>query len=218
MMRGRSKTMDITNSDSQHVATRNISSQVTEPRSTIDLLRVRTATHHHDLESGLRIEDRLSELGTRGPLIAGYVAFHRQTEAALGPYLWDMPDLAFPSRVRARRTLSKTGLPPRRMRSGKPVFPEIGTKAEALGAFYVSEGSTLGGKMILQTLRRRGVSTADLHFLNPYGRDAGSHWRTFLRVLERETAHDQSAMNACVSGAVKAFAFAATCLREERTN
>jgi heme oxygenase len=187
-------------------------------RSTIDLLRVQTATHHDRLESGLRIEDRLSGGDTRGPLIAGYFAFHRQTEVALGPHLRDMPDLAFPSRVHARRTLSKTGYPRRGTLLANPVFPEIGTKAEALGAFYVLEGSTLGGNRILKTLRSRGESTDDLHFLDPYGKHRGEHWRTFLRVLERETAHNQSTMKACVSGAIKAFAFAETCLREERTN
>jgi heme oxygenase len=211
--------MTSNNLDRQYEVTGNASAcRVTEPRSTIDLLRAETTTHHHHLESGLRIEDRLSGSETRGPLIAGYFAFYRETEAVLSPHLRDMPDLAFPSRIHARRTLSKTGYPRRETLSGNLAFPEIGTKAEALGACYVFEGSTLGGKKILKTLRSRGVSTDDLHFLNPYGKDAAAHWQTFLRILERETVHNQSTMNACVSGAIKAFAFAATCLREERTN
>jgi heme oxygenase len=211
--------MNNNNLDRQCEVARNVSvCRMTEPRSTIDLLRARTATQHHGLESGLHIEDRLSDMETRGPLIAGYLAFHRETEAALSPHLWDMPDLAFPSRVHSRRTLSTTDLPRRRTSLVNPVFPEIETKAEALGAFYVLEGSTLGGKKILKTLRSHGVSTDDLHFLDPYGKDAAAHWRIFLSILECETAHNQSTMNACVSGAVKAFAFAATCLREERTN
>lgn len=208
--------MNNNNPDGQCDVTRNVSAWRTEPPSTIDLLRVRTATHHHHLESGLRIEDRLSGSETRGPLIAGYFAFYQATEAALSAHLRDMPDLAFPARLHARQI--KPGDPWRRTRLRNPVFPEIGTKAEALGAFYVLEGSTLGGKKILKTLRSRGASTDDLHFLDPYGKDAGWHWRTFLGVLERETAHTRSTMNICVSGAMKAFAFAATCLREERTN
>ena len=193
----------------------NVCSVMAEPRSTIDLLRAETATHHDGLESGLRIEDRLSGSETRGPLIAGYFAFHRKTEAALSPHLRDMPDLAFASRVQARHVKNDSSCG---TLLGNLVFPEIGTKAEALGAFYVLEGSSLGGKKILKTLRSRGVSTDDLHFLNPYGKDARARWQTFLEVFERETAHNRSTMNACVSGAIKAFAFAATCLREERTN
>jgi hypothetical protein len=40
----------------------------------------------------------------------------------------------------------------------------------------------------------------------------------FLVVLERETASNHATMNDCVSGAVKAFSFAAACLRDERKN
>jgi heme oxygenase (biliverdin-IX-beta and delta-forming) len=70
----------------------------------------------------------------------------------------------------------------------------------------------------LKALRSQGVSTDNLDFLDPYGSESGVHWRTFLNVLERETGHDQSTTNACVSGAIKGFAFAAICLRAERTN
>jgi heme oxygenase len=207
--------MNDTGLDGPREAASAVCSVRTDPRATIALLRAETATQHHGLESGLRIEDRLSGDETRGPLIAGYFAFYRESEAALSPHLRDMPGLAFASRVDARQIKAD---PPRGTLSGNLVFPEIGTKAEALGAFYVLEGSSLGGKKILKTLGSRGVSTDDLHFLNPYGKDARARWQTFLEVLERETAHNRSTMNACVSGAIKAFAFAATCLREERTN
>jgi heme oxygenase len=211
--------MDNVNLDNPRPVASNISATPSiEPRSTIDLLRARTATHHHDMESGLRIQDRFSEIETRGPLIAGYFAFHRGAEAALRPHLWDMSDLAFSSRVHFRQIPGKNGLPSNGMFLIDRAFPVIETKAEALGALYVVEGSTLGGKKILKALRSRGVSTDDLHFLDPYGNDTRTYWCSFLRVLEHETAHRQSTMNECVSGAMKAFSFAATCLREERTN
>jgi heme oxygenase (biliverdin-IX-beta and delta-forming) len=191
---------------------------MTEPPSMIDLLRARTAAHHRGLESDLRIEDRLSGVDTRSPLIDGYNTFYRECEAVLCPHLWDVSDLKFVSRFRSRKIPGKTEL----AGSGNPladlVFPAVGTKAEALGAMYVLEGSTLGGKVILKTLRSKGVSTNELHFLDPHGSDAGALWRVFLRVLERETAPDLRAMNECVSGARKAFSFAAACLTEERTN
>jgi heme oxygenase (biliverdin-IX-beta and delta-forming) len=189
-----------------------------ERRSTIDLLRAGTAKHHLDLESGLQIQDRLSEPATRGPLIAGYLAFYRETERALRPYLADMPDLAFSSRFHSRQISATAALSARELVSIDPSFPTIGTKAEALGAFYVLEGSTLGGKIILNALRNRGVSTDNLHFLNPYGSESGARWRSFLNILERETGHDRSTINACIAGAIKGFAFATACLRAERTN
>jgi heme oxygenase (biliverdin-IX-beta and delta-forming) len=173
MLRGRTPTNG-TNLDSERQVARGVSTaRMTEPRSTIDLLRARTAEHHHALESGLRIQDRLSEATTRGPLIAGYYAFHRETAAALRPHLRDMTDLAFSSHVRVRQSSGKTVLPWHGKSPVNPVFPAIGTKAEALGALYVLEGSTLGGRKILQALRSQGVSTDGLHFLDPYGKDAG---------------------------------------------
>jgi len=217
MLRGQIS-MNGTNLDSERQATGVFAARMTEPRSTIDLLRARTAEHHHALEGGLDIQNRLSEAATRGPLIAGYHALHRETAAALRPYLRDMPDLAFSPHIRARQTPGKAELPWHEMPPINSVFPAIGTKAEALGALYVLEGSTLGGRTILRALRSQGVSTDGLDFLDPYGKDAGVNWRRFLRVLERETAPSRTTMNQCVSGAIKAFALAATCLRDERKN
>jgi heme oxygenase (biliverdin-IX-beta and delta-forming) len=217
MLRGQTS-MNGTDLDSERQATGVSTARMTEPRSTIDLLRARTAEHHHALESGLDIQNRLSEVATRGPLIAGYHALHRETAATLRPHLRDMPDLAFSPHLRARQAPGKTELAWHEKPPVNPVFPAIGTKAEALGALYVLEGSTLGGRTILRALRSRGVSTDGLDFLDPYGEKAGANWRTFLRVLERETAHSQTTMNECVSGAIRAFALAATCLRDERNN
>jgi hypothetical protein len=53
--------MDNVDLDSRREVANSVSAcRITESRSTIDLLRAETATHHHRLESGLRIEDRLS--------------------------------------------------------------------------------------------------------------------------------------------------------------
>jgi heme oxygenase len=205
--------------DSEGELTTEVSvSRISVTRSTIDHLRARTAARHHGLESGLQVQDRLSQAETRDRLIAGYLAFYGEVEAALRPHLWDMPDLAFSSRVRSREILSQTESPRPRQLWINSAFPEIGTKAEALGALYVLEGSTLGGRKIMQALTSQGVSTDDLYFLNPYGKDTGARWRSFLKILERETASSETTVNACISGAVKAFDFAAMCLRAESTN
>lgn len=210
-------TMNRAELDDRRQLARNVPASPTdEPQSMIALLRSRTAMHHHRLEADLHIMDRLSEAATRGPLIGGYDAFYQETERALRPHLADMPDLAFSSRFHSRQIQAASRL--RGTSSVNPIFPAIGTTAEALGAFYVLEGSTLGGKTILKTLRSRGVSTSDLHFLDPYGSESGARWRSFLNVLERETGHGPSTANACISGAIKGFAFAAMCLRAERTN
>jgi heme oxygenase len=85
-----------------------------------------------------------------------------------------------------------------------PAFPSPANLAEALGMLYVLEGSTLGGHVILRTLRNAGVDCAPLAFLDPYGPDTGRRWRDFLIVLEQETGSEMRRDAAC-KGAVLAF-------------
>lgn len=70
--------------------------------------------------------------------------------------------------------------------------------------FYVLEGSTLGGHVILRGLAARGVTDAGLAFLDPYGAETGARWRGFLAVLAREVRDDGAKAAACI-GAVRVF-------------
>jgi heme oxygenase len=101
--------------------------------------------------------------------------------------------------------------------NGKGSSPDIHTRAEALGAFYVLEGSSLGGRVILKELKSRGASLTGLGFLDPYGPDTGQRWRSFLVILERELNSCEQKADA-VKGALNTFAFANACLREESAN
>jgi len=68
-------------------------------------------------------------------------------------------------------------------------FPfAIDSHAAALGALYVTEGSTLGGKVICKTIATNlGKSEMDgLKFFNGYGAHTGSKWKSFLLVLDAE--------------------------------
>ncbi len=58
---------------------------------------------------------------------------------------------------------------------------------EGLGALYVVEGSTLGGKVIMRKLQRvLGISPhAGGRFFSSYGDNTGEMWRMYLEVLER---------------------------------
>jgi len=63
-------------------------------------------------------------------------------------------------------------------------LPGLTDLADALGAAYVLEGSTLGGAFILSHLppslaALRGTAT---RFLEGYGRDTGKMWRTFMSI------------------------------------
>jgi heme oxygenase len=94
---------------------------------------------------------------------------------------------------------------------------DILTPAEALGALYVLEGSSLGGRVILKELKRRDVSLAGLGFLDPYGADTSRRWQSFLAILEREITSCEQKADA-VKGALDTFAFARLCLCKESTH
>jgi heme oxygenase (biliverdin-IX-beta and delta-forming) len=65
-------------------------------------------------------------------------------------------------------------------------LPEIKDAAQALGAMYVLEGSTLGGQVICQMLLRNLKDPAlpqALSFFNGYGTDTQAQWDGFVHYL-----------------------------------
>jgi len=78
-----------------------------------------------------------------------------------------------------------------------------------LGILYVSEGSTLGGKVILKNVLQASESGFEeaTRFLDAYGDQTGSRWKSFLSALDNyqasagETIRDQ-----IIAGAVYGFA------------
>lgn len=191
-------------------------SSVSPPRGSgvLDRLRVETAAVHHDLEQTLNIVGRLCEPEPRMNLVAAYFRFHLVMENALRPFLEDVAALEFSARCRSSRLsvdlLALGCVPP----SHDSAIFCVQARAEAMGAFYVVEGSSLGGRTILKELKRRRVSLEGLSFLDAYGMVTGSLWQSFLNILDRETGHAQSEIENAVCGALKAFSFAKEILRE----
>lgn len=67
-------------------------------------------------------------------------------------------------------------------------LPQINTSAQAFGALYVMEGSTLGGRMIRKMILKKhaGLIHEDqLNFFNGYGEDTSLKWKTFQSVLDK---------------------------------
>ena len=58
-----------------------------------------------------------------------------------------------------------------------PDVPTVRTTAEGLGALYVVEGSTLGGRLQRARLLEAGLPPEVCHFLGSGGRDVGRLWR-----------------------------------------
>lgn len=69
-------------------------------------------------------------------------------------------------------------------------LPVIQSHAEAVGALYVLEGSTLGGKIISKMIAGKLDSKAGLRFFNGYGDKTGAMWKEFLARLQENDHPD----------------------------
>ena len=183
----------------------------------IDRLREATSTAHSRLDENLRLVDRLGAADRRGQLLAGYHLLHREIEAKIAPLLGDIADLDSSARRRASLIAESLAILGQSARADSAAGTDSLTRAEAFGALYVLEGSSLGGRAILKELKRRGASLRGLGFLDPYGIDTGRRWRSFLSILEREVRSSEQKIDA-VKGALSTFAFAELCLCQESTH
>lgn len=66
-------------------------------------------------------------------------------------------------------------------------LPAINDHFSAMGALYVLEGSTLGGKIIAKTLAEKLGNDVSLLFFRGYGAETGSMWKKFTHYLEHPT-------------------------------
>lgn len=74
-------------------------------------------------------------------------------------------------------------------------LPSIENEAQAMGALYVLEGSTLGGKMIAKMLgQNKALALTDnnLTFFWGYKEETGSKWKAFLQVLNQQPDAEQT--------------------------
>jgi heme oxygenase len=64
-------------------------------------------------------------------------------------------------------------------------LPVIDSYHRALGALYVVEGSTLGGRIIAGMISRQLGSIKSLSFFNGYGAETGNMWQAFKDLLNQ---------------------------------
>ena len=175
----------------------------------INRLRCATGDIHKGLDERLNAIDRLSSRETRGAMVNGYLNFHSRADAAFAPWLAGERTLDYGARRRTpalEQALATLRIAP--VRSPGPPLA-IANLAQAYGAFYVVEGSTLGGRMIRKAVAALGRDLVGLDFLDPYGDDSADRWRTFMALLE-DRAKNREAQ--AVIGATAAFALAEECL------
>lgn len=71
-------------------------------------------------------------------------------------------------------------------------LPAINNKAQAFGALYVLEGSTLGGKQIAKMLaKNEAIPEGATRFFSGYGEQTGSRWKAFLEVFNQQPGQEE---------------------------
>jgi heme oxygenase len=168
--------------------------------SLLQRLKTETRPHHERTEAAVRLmEPGLTAADYRRHLEALY-GFYVPLEAALSARLagavpalraherWKVPLLEEDLRALGHDGASLARLP------RCPQLPPLPGLPEALGCFYVLEGSTLGGQLILRHLQRHfaGASVGGFAFFQAYGGDVGPMWRAFGQAVTDAAAQAAS--------------------------
>lgn len=165
-------------------------------------LRHATRQAHERLEARLDLLDHHLTLPRYIRVLERFLGFYRPWEARLADLLDDPPFFEPRRRVFLLESdlaaLGHGGAVPE-----CPELPPLKSVAAALGGFYVTEGSTLGGQVLARHAAAHfgwpdGFATA---FYASRGRDVGAAWRAFKARLERESspAADQAMVDAALA-------------------
>lgn len=147
-------------------------------------LRLETRLEHERVEAAVDIEGRLATLDKYRDLLARFYGFYAAFEPVLharlpGEFVRRSHLPALRRDAEALEINAQTLLPAQRL-------PVLRDEAEAIGAMYVIEGSTLGGQIISRMLRERLGLCPDCGgaFFSGYGAQNGPMWRTFCEAVE----------------------------------
>lgn len=181
----------------------------------IQTLRQETEADHHAAEEALPLMQ--PDLDT-----AKYVHYLRKLYGVVAAWEEQAPSFA-PDWLRAllvargrksflNRDLAWFGIPELRARAALPAMDNLPT---LLGAMYVMEGSTLGGKIIsrhvAETLHlTQGHGDA---FFRGHGSQTGPYWKEFCEVLKTRIPDDQT--DIVIASAKAMFATFADSMQEK---
>lgn len=164
-------------------------------------LRGETAQAHVALEAGLGFDIHQPDAKVAVGMLESFYRILQVFEPAMLALL--PPQLRSRSRLAILQTdLTRLGSDTATLSSPHSIWlPK--SSAEAMGALYVMEGSTLGGKVIAKALRRlsewplRGKS-----YFDPYESETGAMWAAFQLQLAGVPEHEWDAV---VNGANQTF-------------
>jgi len=164
-------------------------------------LRAATGLAHQALEQELDWTARVATVAGYRSLLARLHGFHRSWEPAIGTALADGSFFDPRCRVSAlARDLAFLGLSPEGIDGLPRALPiPLPGPAAAMGALYVLEGSTLGGRVIGRHIATaHGLAEDGLAYYTAHGARTGAMWsafRTRLDTFEEEADEVVAAAN-----------------------
>ncbi len=172
-------------------------------------LKTETRPQHEALEAHPRLARLLADdyaVDEYGALLASFAALYAPLEAALAgdarlveafgySERWKMPLLT--------GDLAALDRPFDALPAG--ALPPLPTFSHRVGALYVLEGATLGGRVILKHLQRSLGAAAPLAFYTGYGEATGPRWKEYLERLSALEMAGALDADAVVEGAARLF-------------
>ncbi|WP_137181335.1 biliverdin-producing heme oxygenase [Roseomonas sp. AR75] len=180
------------------------------PGSVRAMLRAATDAQHqrlHVLPAFAALAEGRIALHDYAALLQRKLGFHAALDARLEG-VDDLAALGIDLAERRRTPLLRDDLRWLGMSDAVPLapLPVLRGAAEAMGALYVAEGSTLGGRQLARALDGLLPPGEDgRRFLLGHGARHGAMWRDFCGALERCGA-DLAARDAMIAGAIATFA------------
>lgn len=170
-------------------------------------LKSATAGHHARVEAAMPSLDQMSTFPGYAAALRALHGFHATWE----PAIWRTPGVVEAGMDDGRRKLALLGADLRALaiapcESAAP-RARIAGAAEALGALYVLEGATLGGRIIYRhAAGPLGVTPEHgAAYYQGYGDGTGERWKAFGQAVTR-FADETGAASRVVAGAVACFA------------
>lgn len=180
---------------------------VNDPRSAVALLRRATHADHVRLETQIDVMSAQITVERYRDLLSGFASLHQTLDREIGGQfaLTSCPKIAtldFHARRKAPGLafdLSQLG----RAMPG-PVAFQLTSLAGALGALYVCEGATLGGRIITPHLTRVLGASTPVTYFGSYGLDVPRMWLR-CRTIINDVLVSQSSKDVAATVAVAVF-------------
>lgn len=169
-------------------------------------LKEQTKQQHDETEAKLqsqKIFDKSYTLDDYKKLLTHNYQLISRFEPQIGEKLKEFPGLKLDLRRKSdalQKDLNNLGIIP----EYELPTNNLENQAEAFGALYVMEGSTLGGNVIAKQLKKNPAFVdIDFTYFGIYGENTGTLWQEFKQILDDSIPEDQ--FQDCVNGAKKAY-------------